>query len=63
MSMGTWKTKAVQKKGRASRTPGKSKNFTCQINTFKSFMAKRARSYKHRGYARWMNDSEKLQSF
>lgn len=54
MAGGTWKRKILDRKGKASQTPGNKKNpATCQTSPFKSSMAKRSRSYKDPEYAQW----------
>lgn len=49
MPMGTWKTRALQKKGRRSQTTGKSKGLV--PGALARFMCRRSRSYKHPEYA------------
>lgn len=49
----TYKKKKYERKGKASQTPGSKKQENCQTNAFKSYMAKKSRSYKHKEYGNW----------
>lgn len=44
-TMGTWKTKIIQKKSRGSRQTGKSKGIVA--SPLAKYMCRRGRSYKH----------------
>ena len=46
----TWKSKKNGSKKKASRTSGSQKGENCQANSLKRYVAKRNRSYKHKGY-------------
>jgi hypothetical protein len=47
-SMGNWKKKLIQKKGRGSQTTGKSKGIVA--TALQKSMCRRNRSYKHPNY-------------
>lgn len=51
MTMGTWKTKVIRKKGRGSQTTGRAKGIIA--TTLSKFICRRNRSYKDRLYSEW----------
>jgi len=53
VTMGTWKTRLLVKKGRGSQTTGKSKGIIA--STLAKYMCRRNRSYKHPLYAEVMD--------
>lgn len=52
-TMGTWKTKLIQKKSRGSRQTGKSKGIVA--TPLAKYMCRRGRSYKHPLYQEIMS--------
>lgn len=48
-----WRKNTYQKKKKGSQTAGKMKAENCQATPLARYMARRNRSYKHRGYSNW----------
>lgn len=58
-SMGAWWCRKRDKnRNKGSHTAGATKGEMCQANDVKKYMAKTARSYKHKGYSTWFNASK-----
>lgn len=55
-----WNTKNERKNRVRSQTPGKQKGINCQATVLDRFFAKTSRSYKHKGYAAWIEKCRKL---
>lgn len=53
MAMNNWCANKIKKKGKASRTPGKTKGPNCQTGGHKKFFASSPKAYKHSDYAQW----------
>jgi hypothetical protein len=48
-----WRRNVIRRNGKKSQTTGKMKAENCQATPIARHMAKRSRSYKHRGYSNW----------
>lgn len=56
-SMGFFWCRKRDKKRKGSHTAGMTKGEMCHANDVKKYMAKTARSYKHRDYSNWLQAS------
>lgn len=53
-TMGNWKSRKMEKKGKGSQTAGRTKGLNCQASSMERIFAGRSRSYKMRGYSDWL---------
>jgi len=50
----------IQKKGKASRTPGKTKGENCQTDPTKKFFASNPKAFRHAQYSTWHAEFKRM---
>lgn len=55
-----FRRKRIRQQGKASRTPGKLKNESCQTNPIKRFFACSTKAYKHPQYEVWHEEFKRM---